>query len=83
MNYYNCVQECGHCHGRIHRHPVAPAATNRWLVLVADERELLAGEVKPSDESLAVRTYQKMMVEVASWYIHHSIPPGSPFDRHR
>ena len=37
-----CPQECGHCHGDIHRVPLAP--DERWLVLVADDHELFAAE---------------------------------------
>jgi predicted transcriptional regulator len=68
-----CVQECGHCRGQIHRYPVAPRIQERWLVLIPDQHELLAGEIKPAGETLAVRTCQNMLVALSTWYIRHSI----------
>jgi predicted transcriptional regulator len=68
-----CAQECGHCHGNVHRYPVAPRIQERWLVLIPDQKEVLAGEIKPAGEALAVRTCQKMLVSLATWYIRHSI----------
>jgi predicted transcriptional regulator len=68
-----CAQECGHCRGQVHRYPVAPRLQERWLVLVPDQHEVLAGEIKPAGETLAVRTCQKMLVALSTWYIRHSI----------
>ena len=68
-----CAHECGHCRGQIHRYPVAPRLQERWLVLIPDQRELLAGEIKPAGETSAVRTCQKMLVSLSTWYIRHSI----------
>ena len=68
-----CAQECGHCRGQVHRYPVAPRLQERWLVLIPDQHEVLAGEIKPAGEALAVRTCQKMLVSLSTWYIRHSI----------
>jgi predicted transcriptional regulator len=68
-----CAHECGHCHGQVHRYPVAPRLQERWLVLIPDQHEVLAGEIKPAGETLAVRTCQKMLVSLSTWYIRHSI----------
>ena len=68
-----CPEPCGNCRGQVHRYPVAPRTQDRWLVLIPDQREVLAGEIKPAGEALAVRTCQKMLVSLASWYIRHSI----------
>jgi len=68
-----CPRECGNCQGNVHRYPVAPYTQDRWLVLIPDQREVLAGEIKPAGETLSVRTFQKMLVSLASWYIRHSI----------
>ncbi|MBI4496931.1 MAG: TrmB family transcriptional regulator [Chloroflexi bacterium] len=68
-----CPSECGGCRGRIYRYRVAPDYAARWLVLVPDGAEVLAGEIGPNQEALAVRTRQRLLVELASWYTRHSI----------
>jgi hypothetical protein len=52
------------------RHTVV---ADRWLVLVADDAEVLAGEIGPDDDVLAVRTRQRLQVDLASWYIRQSM----------
>ncbi len=69
----NCKQECGGCQGRIHRYEVAPEERSRWLVVVPDGAEVLAGEIIGDDDALAVRTHQRLLVDLATWYIRHSI----------
>ena len=68
-----CPTECGGCRGRIHRYRVTPDQQNRWLVVVPDNSEVLAGEVVSGEAALSVRTRQRLLVELASWYIRHSI----------
>jgi len=68
-----CAKECGGCRGRVYRYRVAPEKRARWLVLVADETEVLAGEIGQGEEALTVRTRQRVLVELAAWYIRHSI----------
>ncbi|HBY98032.1 MAG: hypothetical protein M5U01_05800 [Ardenticatenaceae bacterium] len=72
-----CPNECGGCRGRIYRYQVAPEQRTRWLVLVPDGAEVLAGEIGPDDEALAVRTRQRLLVELSSWYTRHSIALAS------
>jgi HTH-type transcriptional regulator, sugar sensing transcriptional regulator len=68
-----CPTECGSCRGTICRFCAAFAADQRWLVLVSDDAEMLAGEIGPQDDVLAVRTQQRLQVDLASWYIRHSM----------
>ncbi|HXV42397.1 MAG TPA: helix-turn-helix domain-containing protein [Anaerolineae bacterium] len=68
-----CPQECGGCRGQIYRYQVAPEQQHRWLVVVPDRAEVLTGEIGPGEETLAVRTRQRLLVELATWYIRHSI----------
>ncbi len=68
-----CDEECGGCQGHLYRYRVAPEDRARWLVLVPDGDEVLAGEIVGDDAALSVRTRQRLLVEVASWYIRHSI----------
>jgi predicted transcriptional regulator len=69
-----CPQECGACRGKIYRYHLAPAQEQRYLVLVPDESEVLAGQIGPSQEdAMAVRTRQKLLVDLARWHIRNSI----------
>lgn len=68
-----CAAECGGCRGAIFRYRLAPEYGSRWLVLVQDETEALAGEVGHGDEAFTVRTRQRLLVELSAWYIRHSI----------
>jgi predicted transcriptional regulator len=68
-----CPQECGSCQGTICRYCAALEGEQRWLVLVADGAEVLAGEIDSNDEVLAVRTRQQLQIDLASWYIQHSM----------
>jgi predicted transcriptional regulator len=68
-----CPQECGGCRGVICRSCAAHAADQRWLILVIDNIEVLAGEINPDGDVLAIRTRQPLQVDLASWYIRHSL----------
>jgi predicted transcriptional regulator len=69
-----CPQECGGCRGQIYRYQVAPEQQrHRWLVMVPDRTEVLTGEIGPGEEALAIRTRQRLLVELATWYIRHSL----------
>jgi hypothetical protein len=68
-----CTEECGSCRGTICRPCLALDEPTRWLVLVADSTELLAGEAGNGDGVVAVRTRQPLLVGLVSWYIWHSI----------
>jgi HTH-type transcriptional regulator, sugar sensing transcriptional regulator len=68
-----CNQECGGCRGNIFRYRMAPENHTRWLVTVADGSEMLAGQISSPEEVLSVRTHQHLLVELAAWYVRHSI----------
>lgn len=68
-----CPTECGNCRGFIHRYQVAPEEQNRWLVLAPDEGEILAAEISPAGQATAVRTRQRLLVQLTCWYIRHTI----------
>ena len=68
-----CPAECGGCRGTICRSCAAVSAAQHWLVLVSDDAEALAGEIGLDDDALAVRTRQQLQVDLASWYIRHSM----------
>jgi HTH-type transcriptional regulator, sugar sensing transcriptional regulator len=68
-----CSVECGGCRGSICRSCATVSAAQRWLVLVSDDAEALAGEIGVHDDALGVRTRQRLQVDLASWYIRHSM----------
>jgi predicted transcriptional regulator len=75
-----CTEECGACRGHIHRYRMSPEPAARLLVVIPDDAEVLAGEIKPalegeSDEETtrAVRTRQGLLVDLTASYIRHSI----------
>ncbi len=68
-----CASECGGCRGDIYRVRLAPDDRSRWLVVVADGRELTAAVSGDLGDSQAVRTRLPLMVQLASMFIRHSI----------
>jgi predicted transcriptional regulator len=75
-----CPRECGHCQGMVARTALAP--DEHWLILVADDRELLAGEIGEPGSATAVGTRQRLLVALAGWAIRHTLTAdalaGSP-----
>jgi HTH-type transcriptional regulator, sugar sensing transcriptional regulator len=70
-----CSEECGGCQGRISRHAVAPPDAGRWLVVVPDAHEVLAGEIPvvPEGGTTAIRTRQSLVVNLAAGYVQRSM----------
>ncbi|MGH8296956.1 MAG: TrmB family transcriptional regulator [Steroidobacteraceae bacterium] len=68
----NCAHECGGCVGSLHRHPIMPGGTPRWLVVVADESTSLVGQLDAAAADGAL-TQQRPMVELAAAYIRQTI----------
>lgn len=75
-----CPSECGGCRGGIYRYRVAPEQRQRWLVLVPDSAEVLAGEIGSDQAALAIRTHQRLLVDLVSWYIRHSVALAALLD---
>lgn len=68
-----CARECGGCAGRIYRYRVAPEGALRWLILVEDGQEVLCGEIGLGDDGLAVRTRQRLLVDLVPSYVRHTV----------
>lgn len=75
-----CPQECGACRGRIYRYRVVPDGLSRWLVVVADGSEVLCAEMGPGEEALAVRTCQSLLVDLATWFVDHTVALAALLD---
>jgi|FLYL01.1.fsa_nt_gi sugar-specific transcriptional regulator TrmB len=67
-----CSEECGGCRGKIYRYPTADGREARWLVLVADARELLVAQAHDDGTDGAVTTL-KVFVAVAAHYVKNTI----------
>jgi sugar-specific transcriptional regulator TrmB len=67
-----CPEECGGCRGDVFRYPLAAEADERWLVIAADDRELLVGQVVDGTAVAAV-TRLKALVAVGSHYLRNAV----------
>jgi hypothetical protein len=68
-----CAAECGGCRGAIYRYQVAGPASSRWLMVVADDREVLMGEVSAAGDARAAHTSLPMIVTMAAQYLRNTI----------
>jgi HTH-type transcriptional regulator, sugar sensing transcriptional regulator len=72
-----CAQPCGACRGHLYRYAVVPEPGKRWLVVIPDEAEVLAGEIDPASQTLATRSRQRLLVDLAAWYVRNSVALGT------
>jgi len=68
-----CADECGGCRGEVYRYAVSGEASTRWLMIVADERELLVGQISPGGEVRAAHTTLEVFVSMTSQYLRGAI----------
>jgi HTH-type transcriptional regulator, sugar sensing transcriptional regulator len=68
-----CPEECGGCRGDIFRYPLAADADKRWLVVSADDRELLVGQVARDGSAIAAVTRLEAFVAVGSHYLRNAV----------
>jgi HTH-type transcriptional regulator, sugar sensing transcriptional regulator len=68
-----CPAPCGACRGQIYRYRIAPDRDSRYLLVVPDEAEVLAGQIGPGEQAQAVRTRQKLLVDLSIWHIRNSV----------
>ena len=71
-----CTEECGGCRGRILRNKVVETPGARWLLLVENGKEMLAGEIPSHQEVTVVRTRQPLLVNMTSWFIRQAMALG-------
>lgn len=67
-----CSAECGGCQGSIHRYNLGPSNDARWLLLIGDKRQAVAGEITPAGAP-AVATHHRLIVELITAYIRQSL----------
>ncbi|MBI3968071.1 MAG: hypothetical protein HY329_20730 [Chloroflexi bacterium] len=75
-----CPEECGGCRGRVYRSHRTQDANARWLVMVRDSADMLAAEVGQDGSAQAVRTNQRLLVELAASYVLQSITVATVID---
>jgi predicted transcriptional regulator len=73
-----CSPLCGACQGQIYH--ATPVVARRWLLLVADETELLAGTIAADNATQAVGTRQPLLVQLVGSYIRQSSALGALLD---
>lgn len=67
-----CLHECGGCRGQVYRYGMTTNGDSRSIIIVADNADMLFGTVG-AQQTTASRTRQQQLIEMASWYIRHSI----------
>jgi predicted transcriptional regulator len=67
-----CPEECHACRDQVYRYRVPTSRLSRWMVIVRDNSELLFAEIG-SDAASALHTRQSSLIEMAGWYIRHSV----------
>jgi len=68
-----CAHECGACRGDIYRYQLAQDAQTRWLIVVADGRELLIGQVFADGGARGGHTTLEVFVQVTSHFLRNAI----------
>jgi HTH-type transcriptional regulator, sugar sensing transcriptional regulator len=74
-----CEHECGGCAGKIYRYPLATRAKSRWLVVAADQREILMAQFAPDDSAVGVHSTLDVLVSVACHYLRNAIAVSEIF----
>lgn len=67
-----CEQECGGCKGNIERYNIAPTGESNWLVLIADNKTALVGQINNHGAEGMV-TDQRIGVEIANSFIRQNL----------
>jgi HTH-type transcriptional regulator, sugar sensing transcriptional regulator len=66
-----CAEACPYCRQPLYRFHMSAEDDSRWFIIVRDNAELVIGVVSPQ-QTVGIRTKQKRLVEMASWYMRHS-----------
>jgi hypothetical protein len=66
-----CAEPCGGCRGNLFRYHVTPPESARWLIVIRDGTDMVAGTM--GAEAVAIRTRQPGLIELVNQYIRHSL----------
>jgi predicted transcriptional regulator len=72
-----CSHQCTHCRGQVFRYQLSPHQSTRWLMVIPDSQEVLAGQIGSSGDASLIRTRQKLLIDLSIQYIHQSIALAS------
>jgi hypothetical protein len=68
-----CAEECGNCRGAVYRYAVSSELATRWLMVVADEREALVGQISADGGARAVHTRLEVVALMTAQYLRTTI----------
>jgi HTH-type transcriptional regulator, sugar sensing transcriptional regulator len=68
-----CARQCDGCRGEVYRYPVSFNAPTRWLVVVADERDMLMAQIQPDGSALGIHSSADVLVALAGQYLRNTI----------
>lgn len=68
-----CPQPCGHCEGKVYRYGVGQEVGSRWLIVVADDRDLLVAQLNPDGSAMAASTTAEVVVGMANHFLRNTI----------
>jgi HTH-type transcriptional regulator, sugar sensing transcriptional regulator len=74
-----CDHDCGGCQGKIFRYPLAVQAKTRWLVISADNREILLAQFSAEEPAVGVHSTLDVLVSVAGHYLRNAIAVSEIF----
>lgn len=61
-----CKQSCGSCRGTVRMTHKAAQDDGNWLIIIRDDEEVLAGEVRGNGDAQSLRTRQKMVLRLVT-----------------
>lgn len=68
-----CAVPCSRCPGRVYRYRLRQPGDCRWLLVIADGQEFVAGQVEADGRVIGTTTRQQLLIAVATWYIRHTV----------
>lgn len=68
-----CQAPCPHCSGRVYRYRLGEPGDCRWLLVIADGQELVAGQVEADGRVIGTSSCQRLLVAIATWYMRHTV----------
>jgi predicted transcriptional regulator len=68
-----CAAPCRQYPGRVYKYRLRQPGDCRWLLVVADGQQLVAGQVEADGRVVGTTTRQQLLIAVATWYIRHTV----------
>jgi DNA-binding MarR family transcriptional regulator len=68
-----CPDECGGCAGEVYRYPLGADPAHRWLIVCADEANVLVAQVAPDGAARGVETGLEVLCLLAAQHLRNAI----------